>query len=229
MCGGRSLGRLSFGFGGCSGHYIEPETVPFRGQYELGNREGIEEEIRRIYALGEIDQRQYYEALNQLDRGLFTTEHLQLLRRSSGEKRERVDLRKDHPNELKRSKSTLEFEKTIASIKEKLTQVQQEKQNTTFVSTGINDSIGKLKEQMRLNEQMAKQVIGLDEDQARGYLRDRQELSEQVAGLEVKLKELAHDLAQLEKIETHLNVKELELQALAQREKVVQLAGVMSD
>lgn len=232
MCGGRSLGRLSFGLGGCGGHYIEPYTVPYRGPYESGmngEHDWLEAEIRRIYALGEIEQRQYYDAMDQLDRGLFTTEHLQQLRRWTEEKGRIVDLTKDHQKTVKSPNSKFDLEKEIASIGRKLTQVQQEKQNTTSVSTGINNSIAKLKEQMTLDEQMAKDVIRLDEDQARNYLRDRQELIGQVAGLEVRLKELSDDLLQLEQIETHLNMKQLELQALAQRERVVQLAGEIKD
>lgn len=76
---------------------------------------------------------------------------------------------------------------------------------------------------MTLKEQLAKQALSIDEDQARTHLRHRQQLGEQLAGLEVRLAQLASDLEEMTHTEKRLEAKLLELKAVGHREKLARL------
>ncbi|CAA7601578.1 Hypothetical protein DEACI_2245 [Acididesulfobacillus acetoxydans] len=232
MCGGRSFGRTFFDyFGGCGGSYgggcgsedyYEPYDRPDARRGAGIDREParIEAEVRAMYASGEITQRQYYDALAQLDRGMFTGDDLQQLRqpkRGLGRvEQEGASQNRGLSPELQKGTSDLEKQKN---------QIKEEKTRTESVLTNIRDSITKLKEQMTLDEKMARGVVSTDEEQARSYLRHRQELVEQTAGLEARFKELSNDLAQLEQAELRIDAKMTEMEALAQRERLIRLTG----
>ncbi|KKM11300.1 hypothetical protein SY88_09550 [Clostridiales bacterium PH28_bin88] len=85
--------------------------------------------------------------------------------------------------------------------------------------------MAELEQQMALEAQLAKEAIGTDESRARAYLKRRQEIAEQVAGLAATRKQLTTDLEQLEQAEARLNAKLLELKAVGQRERLIRLEG----
>lgn len=233
MCGGRGFGR-GITMAGCSRHDFEAYSISYRGRYasEDMTLHWLEEKIRRMYALGELSREQYRDTLDQFDRGQFGEAEFRRLRRSIEEKK---DLTSDQPGD----KSNIgrrpnlnvdtDVEKGITDLKANLAQVREEKQNVISIIASINGAIKKLKDQMALDENAAKEVIGSDEGEARKFLRHRQELGEQVTGLDARLKELSYDLLELEQVEMRLDTKQLELHALAQRERVLQLADNMGN
>lgn len=230
MCGGRGFGRTFFDLGGCGGGYDRDDYEPYPRRdtrYGAGidrDYARLKAEIRTMYASGEIMQQQYYDALDQWERGVFTWDDLLQLQRSSRGLR-RAEQKEVHRN----SDLTPDQQKETEVLEKQKKQIKEEKERTESVLSNIRDSITKLQEKMALDEQMAKETINSDEDRARNYLRHRQELVEQVTGLEARAKDLKNDSIQLEQAEIRLNAKQLELQALAQRERVIRLAREIRD
>ncbi|KLU61917.1 hypothetical protein CEB3_c18350 [Peptococcaceae bacterium CEB3] len=232
MCGGRSFGRTFFdsfgggcggGYGGCGGgdyYGSYGRTGASRGAGRDRESAGMEAEVRAMYASGEITQRQYYDALAQLDRGLFTWNDLQQMRQSN-----RVVGRVEQGGVPQNRELSSDLQQGTAGLEKQRNQIKDERRRTESVLANIRDSVTKLKEQMTLDEKMAQEIIGTDEERARSYLRHRQELVEQTAGLEARFKELSSDLAQLEQAELRIDAKKTEMEALAQRERVIRLAG----
>lgn len=221
MCGGRGWGSM-FGFG-CGGGLFDPYPGRDREYYEPRTREqeygNLRTEIRNLYASGEITQNQYYDALDRLDRGSFTRFDLEEIR-SRGQAVRRTS-RGDHG-----SAGRIPYDIRAESLERKQREIGKAKEETNKVIADINNSLSALTQQMSLVQELAKQTVDADEARARSYLRQRQELAEQVAALEVRLKELKEDLDRLEQAETTLEAKLLELKAVGQRER---LTALLSD
>lgn len=213
-----------FGFG-CGGGLFDPYPGRDREYYEPRTREqeygNLRTEIRNLYASGEITQNQYYDALDRLDRGSFTRFDLEEIR-SRGQAVRRTS-RGDHGSA---GRIPYDIRAEIESLERKQREIGKAKEETNKVIADINNSLSALTQQMSLVQELAKQTVDADEARARSYLRQRQELAEQVAALEVRLKELKEDLDRLEQAETTLEAKLLELKAVGQRER---LTALLSD
>ncbi|WP_206812615.1 PspA/IM30 family protein [Paradesulfitobacterium ferrireducens] len=223
MCGGRGWGSM-FGFG-CGGGLFDPYPGRDREYYEPRTRNqeygNLRAEIRNLYASGEITQNQYYDALDRLDRGSFTRFDLEEMRR-----RGQAVGRPYRADNGPAGRIPYDIRREIESLEGKQKEIVKAKEETNKVIADINNSLSALTQQMALVQELAKQTVDADETRARSYLKQRQELAEQAAALEVRLKELKEDLDKLEQAETTLKAKLLELKAVGQRER---LTALLSD
>lgn len=170
----------------------------------------LEEEIRNMYAAGEISRSTYYDAMERLDRRLFSWRDLSNLKQQDhsmvkGVSTERVSTQTD--------REILKLE----SKKEELKRVREE---TLNIYVQIKRSVNDLKEEMSTAEKQAQEIVTTDENRARAFLRKRQELAEHVAALECRINELSSDLVQVDEAEKKLETQLLSLKALNQREKL---------
>ncbi|KKM10303.1 hypothetical protein SY88_14720 [Clostridiales bacterium PH28_bin88] len=211
MCGG---GR---GWGGMyeSRPRYYGERYDRRGGQEY---EMLRDEIRKMYAAGDITQNQYRDALARLDRGLFTLDDLWELRRSHEQVKQPARAATDGVGHL-----APDIRTGIENLEKKKTEMGRAKEETSKIMADIDRSVAEMEQQMALEAQLAKEAIGTDESRARAYLKRRQELAEQVAGLAATRKQLTTDLEQLEQAEARLNAKLLELKAVGQRERLIRL------
>ncbi|GAB6171532.1 hypothetical protein JCM15765_10100 [Paradesulfitobacterium aromaticivorans] len=223
MCGGRGWGSV-FGFG-CGGGFFDPYPGRDREYYEPRTRNqeygNLRIDIRNSYASGEITQNQYYDALDRLDRGSFTRFDLDEMR-SRGQAVRRT-YRGDNGSA---GRIPYDIRAEIESLERKQREIGKAKGEANNVIADFNNSLSVLTQHMSLAEELAKQTVDSDETRARSYLKQRQELAEQTAALEVRLKELKEDLERLEQAEITIDAKLLELKAVGQRER---LATLLSD
>ena len=220
MCGGRGWGGM-FSFGGCGGGYLERHPHHYDERYDTGRNmdyELLRNEIRKLYATEDISQEQYHDALNRLDRGIFTMDDLWALRSN----RQRVESSVRRKENLAR-RLTPDIGREMDNLERKKAEIGRAKEEIGRVIADINRSVTGLKERMDQDEQLAKEAVNTEDDRARAYLRRRQETAEQVARLEARLKELTADLEQLGQMETQVDTSLLEFKALGQRKKLSQL------
>lgn len=219
MCGGRGWSGF-FGWGGCGGGYFEPYPYHHHGDsHESHRRErhGLLEQIRTLYASGDLTRAEYYDTLERLERDRFTWADLQELR--SHKSHSYVSY--DETKLPERDPSIRE----ISDLEQKQAGITREKGQTAKLLQEIEHSFQTLEAQMADAEQRAKDVVNQDENQARAFLRQRQELAGQLGGLGARRKELSEAFTLLEAAESRLQTKILELQALGQKEKLTRLAN----
>ncbi|WP_126720614.1 hypothetical protein [Lucifera butyrica] len=209
--------------GGCcgGGNDFPPRYHEDRHNNE---REVLLEEIRKLYARGMISQTQYWNAMEQLNRGRFTLDDLWELR-NGGKIEQTLPPRNDERPKNDSPAMSSDIQSQLQFLEQKKQEVFKAKEEVAKLMEGINQSVKKLKEEMAFDEQMAKQLVESDEAQARAYLKQRQETGTQMATMEVRLEQLNEDMKQMEQMETRLNAKALELKALGQRELLAKLEG----
>ncbi|MHB1652578.1 MAG: hypothetical protein ACYCVD_08905 [Desulfitobacteriaceae bacterium] len=211
-----------FGFGGCGGGYLERHPHYYDERYDTGRNmdyELLRNEIRKLYATGDISsQAQYHDALDRLDRGIFTMDDLWALRNN----RQKVE-RSVRREENLAGRLTPDIGREMENLERKKAEIGRAKEEIGRVIADINRSVTVLKERMEQDEQLAKEAVNTEDERARVYLRRRQETAEQVARLEARLKELTADMEQLGQMETQVDTRLLELKALGQRERLSQL------
>ena len=102
-------------------------------------------------------------------------------------------------------------------------EIQKAKEQISSLLGELKQSNDQLKNQIALEEKLAEGTIAIDEQTARNHLISKQGLLEQASHLETRIKELTADLQQLEGLEIKVTAKILELRALSQREKIINL------
>lgn len=229
MCGHRGWGGF-FGWGGCGGGYIDP--YPYGHGDSHGHhrheRQELREEVRSLYASGVLTREEYYDILERLEHGRFTWADLQGLRTgksSSYSPNGETKLSFDPDTRLHTDTSYLGIQREINALEQKKAGITREKGQSSKILQEIEHSIQTLEAQMADAEQRAKDIVSQDENQARAFLRQRQELAGQLGGLAARRQELSEALTLLESAESKLQTKILELQALVQKEKLTRLAG----
>ena len=220
MCGGRGWGGM-FGFGSCGGGYLERYPHHYDERYNTGRNmdyELLRNEIRKLYATGDIAQDHYRDALDRLDRGIFTMDDLWALRNN----RQKVEKSVRREENLA-GRLTPDIGREMENLERKKAEIGRAKEEIGRVIADINRSVTVLKERIDHDVQLAKEAVNTEDERARVYLRRRQETAEQVARLEARLKELTADMEQLGQMETQVDTRFLELKALGQRERLSQL------
>ncbi|MDI6880282.1 MAG: hypothetical protein QMC95_04780 [Desulfitobacteriaceae bacterium] len=220
MCGGRGWGGF-FGWGGCGGGYFEPYSHHHHGDshgHHKHERQELLEEIRTLYASGYLTRVEYYDTLERLERGRFTWVDLKELRAQKSRSYASDD-------ETKLPERDPSIQRELSGLEHKKAAITREKTQTAKLLQEIEHSFQTLEAQMADAEQRAKDVVNQDENQARAFLRQRQELVGQLGGLGARQQELSEALTLLEAAESKLQTKILELQALGQKEKLTRLAN----
>lgn len=175
----------------------------------------LEEEIRNMYAAGEISRSTYYDAMEQLDRGLFSWRDLSNLRQQDYSTVKVVST----------EKISTQTDREIMKLESKKEELKRVREETLNIYVQIKRSVNDLKEEMLTAEKQAQEIVTTDENRARAFLRKRQELAEQVAPLESRINELSSDLVQVDEAERRLEMQLLSLKALSQREKLTRMVN----
>lgn len=222
MCGGgRRSWLYGFGVGGCGTGHIDEYYEPYPRSYmpeRHSERELIQNEIRKLYAEGALDRGQYYDVLERLNHGSFTLDDLAGLREST--RRGGVDRIK-----LSNGRTLASDSAEVNKLNSKKAEIQKAKEQISTLIDELKQNHDQLKNQMALEDKLAEGTIAIDEQTARNHLMSKQELLEQASHLETRIKELESDLKQLQGLEIKVEAKILELKALTQREKMMNLAA----
>jgi len=184
--------------------------------YDLEPKPSIEQEVKLMYARGDIDANAYRRLLALARTGQLSRSDLALIRSGtapadrqavSTAARQRDPEIVNDLNRLNRHRSKL-----IAAQKE-----------SAQVLEKLEADVRKLHQQAAVAAQKAKQVVVTDEATARAYLAAQQEAIEKADKLEERVSSLRQDLRRIETLRDELATREAELNALESREHLADL------
>ncbi len=183
----------------------------------------ITQEIKLMYARGDIDGAAYHRLLEMARSGELTWDDLREL-----------SARGAAVSETTASVSSKERDADIVRSLNKLyahrSAIEQSRKETEEILTRLEADAGRLREQAEAARQKADEVAGRDENAARAYLAVRQDALERVDALDERIAALRQDLARLADLEAELATKEAELKALESRSKLADLeASIRED
>jgi len=176
----------------------------------------ITQEIKLMYARGDIDSASYHRLLEMARSGELTWDDLSELsaRGAAATAARPAPQPKERDADIVRSLNKLYAHRSAIE--------KSRKENEEILARLEADAV-RLREQAETARQKADAVAGSDESSARAYLAVRQDALERVAALEDRITALRQDLARLSDLEVELATREAELKALESRSKLADL------
>ena len=210
MCGGhgayRNLGNLLD---------ATLNEISYRGgELRSNSGAGIEQEVKILYARGEIDSGAYHRLLEMAQNGQLSWDDLNRV-----EKKSLSSVIQEQPAPRKRDAEIVGHLNKLYSHRKQLEQSRQETEN---VLGTLEKEASRLQDQAVVAEEKAQQTIA-NEEVARDYLQTRQEALERASAVQERLDDLRQTLRRIESLEADLATRESELKALESEE---QLAGL---
>ena len=192
---------------GSSHHRSQEAAVP---------QPSITQEIKLMYARGDIDSAAYHRLLEMARSGELTWDDLRELstRGASAAPQAAAVTPKDRDADIVRSLNKLYAHRSAIE--------QSRKENETILAR-LEADAERLREQAETARQKADAITGQDEESARAYLAVCQDALERVSVLDERIASLRQDLARLADLELELATKEAELKALESRSKLADL------
>ncbi len=202
--------------GGSHDHGRYETTAPTQPQ------PSITQEIKLMYARGDIDSAAYHRLLEMARSGELTWDDLrELSARGATIAAAATVSSKDRDADIVRSLNKLYAHRST---------IQQSRKENEAILTRLETDVERLREQAEIARQKADAVADRDEDSARAYLAVRQDALERVNALDERISALRQDLARLADLESELATKEAELKALESRSKLADLeASIRED
>ena len=183
----------------------------------------ITQEIKLMYARGDIDSAAYHRLLEMARSGELTWNDLRELsaRGASVIPQAATAAPKERDADIVRSLNKLYTHRSAIE--------QSHKENEEILAR-LETDIQRLKNQAEIARQKADAIADQDEASARAYLAVRQDALERAEVLEDRITALRQDLARLADLETELASKEAELKALESQSKLAELeASIRED
>jgi DNA repair ATPase RecN len=182
---------------------------------------GIEQELKTLYARGEIDSGTYHRLMEMAQNGQLGWDDLN-----------RVE-RKSLPSATQEQRAPRKRDAEIVGHLNKLyshrKQLQKSRQETENVLQRLEKEASRLQDQARVAEEKAQQTIA-DEEVARAYLQTRQEALERASAVQERMDDLRQNLRRIERLEADLAIREAELKALESGEQLAELeANIRQD
>ncbi|MEA3439472.1 MAG: hypothetical protein U9R58_04240 [Chloroflexota bacterium] len=212
MCGGhgayRIIGRLIDQTLDEQSHLLDPDVR------RKDTRRDIEQEVKIMYASGEIDSGSYHRLIEMARKRQLNWDDLEQIQRRT----QTINLVSQTPAR-KRDAEIVSDLNQLYSHRKRLEAARQETQG---VLDTLEKDASRLNEQAKTAEEKAQKAIA-NEDVSRSYLQTRQEALERVATLKNRINDLRENLHRIESLEAELATREAELNAL---ESGVQLADL---
>jgi prefoldin subunit 5 len=196
--------------------------VSYRGS-ELPSKSGtgIEQEVKILYARGEIDSGTYHRLMEMAQNGQLGWDDLNRVERKS-----LASATQEQPSPRKRDAEIVGHLNKLYSHRKQLEKSRQETEN---VLQTLEKEASRLQDQARVAEEKAQQTIA-DEEVARAYLQTRQETLERASAVQERMDDLRQNLGRIERLEADLATREAELKALESGEQLAELeANIRQD
>ena len=178
---------------------------------ELSETERLEEELKIMYASGDIDEDTFDRMRISIRTGKITWQDLEQLKKEAAERRfAEIPEERD----LKRARADIERQRGA------LMRAQGE---STALVTDLNNRLSGLKTEATELENKAREAVKIDEATAKAYLEQKQDVEGRISKVEQQLAALLHDLERVEELNTVLDEKEEELKILEARGRLAAL------
>ncbi len=170
----------------------------------------VEEQLYTMYARGELDE-DAFRALKALaEKGQLqpvdlAVHRLEALRRRATRGRES------------------DTERSIRQIRARLVRLEKARSESTQVLDTLQKKMAALAEEAEKREAAAREAVAHDEERARRYLEEKQELLATRARLEEQAAALQEDLQRIDELRLTLEARIAELEALRTREELQKL------
>lgn len=223
MCGGhgtyRFLGNL------IDDTLYEHSRYPERPEPRRDSRREIEQEVRLLYARGEIDSGTYHRLIDMAQSEQLSRSDLDRIAKTpgaAGVQGQRTPRKRD-----------AEIVNSLNQLYTHRKQLENARQETESVLQTLEREADRLAEQAKTAESKAQQAID-NEDAARAYLDARQKALERVDAVRERIHGLRQNLGRIESLEADLSTREAELKALESGEQLAELEasirqGLLSD
>jgi len=183
----------------------------------------ITQEIKLMYARGDIDFASYHRLLEMARSGELTWDDLSELsaRGAAATAASPATQPKERDVDIVRSLNKLYAHRSA---------IEKSRKENEEILARLETDIQRLKNQAEIARQKADAIADQDEASARAYLAVRQDALERAEVLEDRITALRQDLARLADLETELASKEAELKALESQSKLAELeASIRED
>ena len=212
MCGGhgtyRILGNL------IDDTLYERNRYMDRGDYRRHPREEVEQEVKLMYARGEIDSGTYHRLIDMAQSGQLNWEDLRQI-----DKIPQTATTQERGAPRKRD---TEIVNGLNQLYSRRKQLENARRETQEVLESLEKEATRLAEQARTAETRARQAID-NEEAARAYLDTRQKALDRVASVQERIDSLHQNLRRIENLEADLSTREAELKALESGEQLAEL------
>ncbi len=176
----------------------------------------ITQEIKLMYARGDIDSAAYHRLLEMARSGELTWDDLRELSA-------RGAATATAPESITPKERDADIVRSLNKLYAHRSTIEQSRKENEAILARLEADAERLREQAETARQKADAIAGQDEDSARAYLAVRQDALERVSVLDERISSLRQDLARLADLESELATKEAELKALESRSKLADL------
>lgn len=182
---------------------------------------GLEQEVKTLYARGEIDSGTYHRLMEMAQNGQLSWDDLN-----------RVE-RKSPPVAIQAQGARRKRDAEIVGLLNKLysrrKQLEDSRQETENVLQTLEKEASRLDDKARVAEEKAQETIA-NEEVARAYLKTKQEAVERARAVQERIDDLRENLRRVERLEADLATREAELKALESGEQLAELeANIRQD
>ncbi len=178
---------------------------------ERSEKEELEEELKILYARGDIDSDAFDRTKIRIKTGEFTWQDLEQLKKETAERR-LAEIPEER--ELKRARADIERQRRA---------LIRAKEESSALVADLNGRLSALRTQASELERKALEALKSDEAAARLDVEQRQDVENRAARIEQQLRALRRDLDRVEELETLLAEKEEELRVLETRGRLAAL------
>ena len=188
-----------------------------RGLYERPSDplDDIEQEVKLVYARGDIDARTYRRLLEMAQSGELGWDDLARVRSEQA-----TNVRQEQkPPERERDAKIVS---SLNRLYRHRTRLESTRDETTQVLQRLETDVARFREQADAAEEKA-QIALPDEEKARAFLETRQEALDRVDSLEERIASLRQSLRRVDTLRDELATREAELKALESGERLAEL------
>ncbi len=212
MCGGHGSYRML-------GHLIDEvlddhADLLDRREHPRDRRADIEQEVKVMYARGDINADTYYRLLEMAQNGQLSWDDLAKVRRGT-----RVEGPVTKPTPRQRD---VEIVNSLNQLYTHRTRLDQAHQETESVLQSLEKDLARLQAQARTAGEKAESALP-DEATARAYLETKQEALERAQTLQERVDGLRQNLRRIETLREELATREAELKALESGQQLAEL------
>ncbi|MBE0448282.1 MAG: hypothetical protein IBX64_09340 [Actinobacteria bacterium] len=177
----------------------------------LTEKEQLDEELKIMYASGDIDEDGFDRMRIGIRTGKVTWQDLEQLKKEAAE-RKLAEIPEER--DLKRARADIEKQRGA---------LLRAKEESLVLVTDLSNRLSGLKTEANELESKAREVLKTDEVTARSYLEQKQDVEDRMAKIEQQLTALQRDIERVEELNTVLDEKEEELKILEARGRLAAL------
>jgi prefoldin subunit 5 len=177
-------------------------------------RGDIEQEVKVMYARGDINANTYYRLLDMAQNGQLSWDDLARVRQGA-----RVEEPVTEPAPRQRN---VEIVNSLNQLYTHRTRLDQARQESESVLQSLEKDLTRVQEQAQTASEKAESALP-DEATARAYLKTRQEALERAQTLQERVDGLRQNLQRIETLRDELATREAELKALESGQQLAEL------